>query len=818
MYIGNLIKNANRYLFKRGTRLPLLPDLEGKELGWGWLTMMDMGVDIIYTLEQTSFVGAVTVVLAEGSAVYKAEVFCDGKCAGEYHAETGKNVTGTFDVSVGAYAKEVLVRFYTVVGDFVIDNIEVIGAVKEKQFVFPTPETVSFGEKAVKLSDIRGVVGNMDNADITFACNHLEERIKENYGEQCFGANGTLDICFALCEQMAAESYQLMVSEDGIQIKASDKRGLLYAAEALVQLMKDGEIPACNIEDRPYREMRGFHFGLPPREEIEFTKRVIKYVLLPMRYNTLFIEFAGGMRFDSHPEISEAWLQANSDAEKGLQPPVPHSTMCSGGGLLEKEEVRDLVDFAKAYGFEIIPEIQSLSHVQYITYAHPDIAEFDYEEAKELDAATYEEGADPLPPDMYNPCYCPSNEKSYEIIFDLAEEIIEVTQPERYVSIGHDEVWKIGLCPKCKQKSNAELFAYHVNRFYDWLKERGYKTAMWGDMVQTIPTRKRFKMEEAIHMLPKDILMLDFIWYFVMDMEPEDVLLEAGYKVAVGNLYSSHFPRYEKRMAKENMIGGQISTWDRMDEHTIGILGKFFDTMYTAEMLWNSSYDERARRLYTNKIAEMMPTIRDEIRGTKVKATQKMQYQPIALAKALSQDKVALTQGKVLLPNKLEAAISAYQGTDFDVSDVAVLSDNPMTVSINETYDRVAFLHTTLNNERRVAWKPLEVIGQYKVTYADGTSVELPIEYAGNINVYTRYYAQPMPGSHYRHQGYTGTYFADPVIEAKAEDGSNICMMSYTWTNPYPEKKIVSIDCVGCKDTDAKIVLAGISGVNITAK
>lgn len=804
MYIGNLIEHADRLLLKRGTNMPLIPDLEGKELGWGWLAIMDNGVDIVYTLEEVSFVGAVSVALAEQSAVYKVEVLCDGKCAGEYHAETGKSVTGTFDVSVGVYAKEVLVRFYTVVGDFVIDNIEVIGAAKEEQFVFPTPEKVSFGEKTVTLSDIRGVVGDINNADVAFTCKHLEERIKENNGANCFGANGSVDICVAMAADIASEGYALMVAEDGIQIKASDKRGLLYAAEALVQLIKEGEIPVCNIEDRPYRSMRGFHFGLPPREEIEFTKRVIKYVLLPMRYNALFIEFAGGMRFDSHPEISEAWLQANTDAEKGLQPPVPHSTMCSGGGLLEKDEVRDLVNFAKAYGFEIIPEVQSLSHVQYITYAHPDIAEFDHEEAKELDAATYEEGADPLPPDMYNPCYCPSNEKSYEIIFDLAEEIIEVTQPERYVSIGHDEVWKIGLCPKCKQKSNAELFAYHVNRLYDWLKERGYKTAMWGDMVQTIPTRKRFKMEEAIHMLPKDILMLDFIWYFVMDMDPEDVLLEAGYEVAVGNLYSSHFPRYESRMSKPNMVGGQISTWDRMDEHTIGILGKFFDTIYTAEMLWNGTYDERLRRLYTNKVASLISTIRDEIRGTKVKATQKMQYHPIALE-----------VGKATLPSKLEEALDAYAGTEFDVRDVTVLGDEPVKVAINGNYDRIAFLHATLKNERRVAWKQLEVVGTYTVHYEDGTSVALPIEYAGNINVYTRYYGEPMPGSHYRHQGYTGTYFADPVIEAKADDGSNVCMMGYTWTNPYPEKKIVSIGCVGRKDTDAKIVLAGVSGINV---
>ena len=123
---------------------------------------------------------------------------------------------------------------------------------------------------------------------------------------------------------------------------------MLYAVETLLQLAKNGALPYCEINDKPRTPLRGFHFGLPPREELDFARRLIRYVLIPMRYTTLFIEFAGGMRFDKHPEISEAWERGNLAAKAGKQPAIPHSSMVAGGGLLEKEEVREFIVYRKA--------------------------------------------------------------------------------------------------------------------------------------------------------------------------------------------------------------------------------------------------------------------------------------------------------------------------------------------------------------------------------------------------------------------------------------------------------------------------------------
>ncbi|NLD88266.1 MAG: family 20 glycosylhydrolase, partial [Clostridiales bacterium] len=570
---------------------------------------------------------------------------------------------------------------------------------------------------------------------------------------------------------------------------------LLYGCEAFFSLITGGTIPTCEISDKPFKEMRGFHMMLPPRDQLEFAKRVFRYVLLPMRYNQIFLEFAGGMRFDRHPEISEGWLQGNKAAADGLQPKFPHGTV-AGGGLLEKDEVRDLVEYAKSLGFEVIPEVQSFGHVQYITYAHPEIAEID----EDLDNEIHDTRASDQPPDVfYYHSYCPMHDKSYEIIYDIIDEIVEVVKPERYVHMGHDEIYQIGLCSRCKNKNHAELYAKHVNRMYNYLKQKGLKMCIWSDMLQ--PTEKRYQTSPARTMIPKDILMLDFIWYFHFDLDMEDHILPYDFNVIVGNLYSSHYPRFETRIKKDHMLGGQVSTWCLFDEYNLAKKGKIFDIMYTAEMLWNSDYTSLARPVYNRVIGELIPSVRDELRGEIIRDDFIEEYNHIVL------------DGDDILPYEIYLAAESYDGELFN-TDIPILADN-YTINVSSTYDRLVFLHTTLNNDRRTAWEPLERVGSYIVNYLDGTREEIPIEYAGNICVWSRRYAEPLPQQYYRHQGYIATYFSDPIIETKTQDGRDITVLGFTWLNKYPEKVISNIVCVSSDKTDAKPILLALSGINV---
>jgi len=857
MYIGKLNSKAsglagNYSFLYRGTNHHFPPnkifisdDIENKEIpfgtgslckgnpiGWKWDSVMDVGVDIKVNLTKECFIGAVCISLLEGSAVQAVEVFSVNKdnhrCIGRYDAQTDSILEGSFNIPVGIKAEVLIIRFKASLKDIVISKLDIIGAViDDKPIIYPTPVSAKYGQKSIPMNSIKAIATDDDSEDINFAIKYLQERIFERFdinlplqkkNNACSSEDNSSPlfvnkkeylISINMCENIKTEGYKIIIDDKGISFSDSTRLGLLYAIETFIQICSNGEVPICEIEDYPYKPFRGFHFGLPPREEIEFTKRLIRYVLIPMRYNTLFIEFAGGMRFDKHPEISEAWLQGNRAAKMGLQPPFPHGDMVAGGELLEKDEVRDFIEYARSFGFEIIPEVQSFGHVQYITYAHPDIAEVEEtskdSENKNVDTRL----ADQPPSKFYHHSYCPSNEKSYEIIYDIIDEIVEVVKPKHYVHMGHDEIYQIGLCPLCKDKDHAELYAKHVTRMHDYLQKKGLGMMIWSDMLQ--PTEK-YLTPPAINKIPKDIVMLDFIWYFHFDIDMEDHILPYGFNVIMGNMYSSHYPRYESRIAKKGMLGGEVSTWCRIDEYNLAKKGKIFDLLYSAEMLWSDTYNSDAREAYTDIIQKMIPKIRDELRGISKPENAQIVSIPITLPETSSSS----------LPNAIKAYIENISTSlqnviidkyIFDLSRTQRLSSTPIEACVNNKFSKLIFLHATTNNAQRVAWKSLTKVGEYVIKYSDNTEVVIPVEYAGNICVWSRRYAKPMPQQYYRHQGYIATYLSDPLIRAKTESGQDITVLGYEWVNPYPDKQIKAIYCSGNDSTDADILLFAISGI-----
>ena len=560
----------------------------------------------------------------------------------------------------------------------------------------------------------------------------------------------------------------------GAELRASTRLGLLYGIERLFELEKDGVLPCCTVEDAPYKEMRGVHIYLPEPEQFEFTKSLIKNILIPFHYNQIIIEFAGAMRFDRHPEISEGWLEAKRRSDKGEIPQMPHGSV-AGGKLLEKHQVRELCDYARELGFELIPEVQTFGHVQYITFVHPEIAEIDPDQQ---DDHTDARDADVPPALFYKHSYCPQHPKSYEIVHDLIDEIVEVVRPQRFVHCGHDEIYQLGLCPKCRSIPRDQLYEMHVRDLYDYVTQKGLSLMLWADMVQPV---SKYQCYPALDRLPRDIVWLDFIWYFHLTKNIEENLLCKDYRVMVGNLYSSHFPRYTERMQRDGMLGGQVSFWAKTDEYSIAREGKFFDLMYTAEMLWCADYQEQARTAYTDLIATRLPQLRARLHGEA----------PLTVEKALNID------------NKKEMF---FLGETSGV----ILADKP-EISVNRTAAGLRFTHTTLNLEKRVAWAALAQIGSYTVRYEDGTEVAIPIKYDGNIRCYRYRFAEPLPEPYYRHEGYVCAWYADPVTVGHTADGKPITLYTLDWRNPYPEKTIASITCSESADSAAGIVLFDIS-------
>ncbi len=861
--IGSLTDLPGTYTyFRRGTYEAFFPDLapehggdrgkipfsEGslfcpeQPIGWKALSLLDLGVDIQIDLKKSVFIDRVLLTqdIKAGSGVAAIEVLVseDGKVfrpAGRLTAGVDGEVTDEeIAVPVGVTACALLVRLHGCFRNIVLKQVDVLGCAFDSPVVYPLPKHAEFASSrgALPLQGVRGIaIAEGASEDSRFAAELLVAKISEDFGvslEVCEharakGLSGTIIV--GLAKELRAlkrhkgrapkpDGYRLNVARKTACLVAPDRRGLIYGVETILSLLRQSPasaIPACSIADEPAMELRGVHIGLPAREEIGFTKRLIRCLLAPMRYNTIFFQITSGMQFDSHPEINEATAEVQARAARGEGPRLPHSGMVAGGSCLTKDEVRDLVAYAREYGFEVIPEIQSLSHVQYLTATYPEIAEREPAEAKD-EADVDLRKADRRPSGVYAHCYCPLLEKPYEVVFDLIDEIVDVIRPSRYVHMGHDEVYQIGVCERCRDRDPAELLALHVNRLHEYLKSKGLGMMIWGDMLHDCT---RYKTPPAIDRIPKDVILLDFIWYFHLDKDIETHLLDHGFKVVMGNMYSSHYPRYAARRSRKGVIGAEVSTWSRGDEYTLGSRGKIYDFIYSANMMWSAAYREELRLTYDRIITGMVPHIRSRLRGRTFPSQVKgSRFSAISLGRKAGADRDAAL--------RLEPGRRELRGVSFRIghalgvqSKAARESGHPhqVSVAVNRRADSLIFLHATHGNAKRSPSSRLTTVGEYVIEYADGGRAKVPIEYGGNIAAWHRRHAEPLHHPMYRHSGYMATYLADPLVQEKTADGEDVTVYGYEWLSPRPNQSIRQVRLRACGPSDATVLLFALTAV-----
>src|SRR5690625_1222018 len=150
---------------------------------------------------------------------------------------------------------------------------------------------------------------------------------------------------------IAAESYELSITDTGAQISASAPAGLQHGATTVAQLLTKSEnawqLPEGEITDFPRYAWRGFSLDIArsfiPLEEI---KEIID-VLVDLKYNVLHLHLCDdqGWRLEirSHPELTT----------------ISGETAVEGGraGFLTQDDYTDLVEYAAAHNVLIVPEI-----------------------------------------------------------------------------------------------------------------------------------------------------------------------------------------------------------------------------------------------------------------------------------------------------------------------------------------------------------------------------------------------------------------------------------------------------------------------------
>lgn len=431
-----------------------------------------------------------------------------------------------------------------------------------------------------------------------------------------------LEVNFPQAEKPAPDSYVIHVRENEIWVYSDTPNGMRYAACAIRSYYDDG-MPLGLLYNTPIVPFRAMKTYIPARENIPFFREFVQ-MCMHYGYNTLIMEVGGAMEYRSHPEINEGWeeyaqifqdYRGKTDDVQRCMPWLKDSIHWENGGgsYLTQEELKELVAYCNAHGLEVIPEVPCLSHSDYLLTRHPELAE---------------NPEDPVPD-----TYCPSNPDTYALLFDVLEEILEVFQPKT-VHIAHDEWHTACLCPKCKERDPGDLFAEDVNLINRWLKERGVRSMIWGDMlvrfidkyggicgagvkVRKIPQDnfvdirgKKYRCHReiwgkaaletdegylycapdsasALGKVDTDVTVMNWLYYRNPDMN--GWYMDAGHKCVLGNFNPRNMRSWYDTV-DSGVEGFAISNWSMLDDRHMQRNGILLFMAFGAMMVWNRDY------------------------------------------------------------------------------------------------------------------------------------------------------------------------------------------------------------------------------------
>lgn len=515
------------------------------------------------------------------------------------------------------------------------------------------------------------------------------------------------------------EEYALSLGAR-ITVYASTPTGFLRAASTLMQTDSDGGIDIGFIYDYPACPIRGYRVYMPGKETFEDFKRMIDFIVY-YKYNSIVLEVGGAMEYKRHPKINEKWIEFCKECSKysGRSEEIQSSQQWEkdsihyengDGAYLTQDECRELAEYCRERGIEIIPECPTLSHSDYICLAYPEIAERQN--------------------DPYPDTYCPSNPRSYEIVFDILDEVIEVFKPKK-INIGHDEFYTVGICEKCQGKSNSSIFAEDVKVISEYLASKGVGTMMWGEKLlkARFPDGRKIggwyeegdcngvkfripSMYDCADKMPKGVTYLHWYWEFGEHLDDE--YHSRNYPVVFGNFSALGCDNYRTRINR-GIKGGFVSNWGSNSEEYMQRNGQYYNLVTTGYAFWSDTYDDSQRG-----------ALRD---------------------KAIKE-----------LYNRRNAKIK-----------------HPIRVRHYANYilDHPAFWCGIFIEDE------IYVLGHYEVVYTDGTTAELPVKFGTNIG----------PRSDVLKKNVTETIYSTlPIKETKGYTYEHL------YENPYPEKTIDKIE------------------------
>lgn len=352
--------------------------------------------------------------------------------------------------------------------------------------LLPLPESIEVRTGSFTLRDPVRIVVATPSVRLREIAGLLREWVAASTGyrvtvQQRTAGRGDITLALDRAAGDRPEAYTLDVGPTGIRIAAPATEGVLWGVQTLRQLLPSGAtpprtagvaVPAALIRDAPRFAWRGSlmdvgrHFF-----PAAFVKRFVD-LLSRSKLNVLHW----------HLTEDQGWRLAIRRYQRLTEVGAWRTEMDGSryGGFYTRDEVRDVVEYARLRGVTVVPEIEMPGHSVAAIASYP-----------WLGCTGDTTIRVPNSWGVFQDVYCP-REATFTFLENVLTEVLALF-PSEYIHIGGDEVpkdrWR--ACADCQElmrreglRNEDELQSWFIRRIERWLDAHSRRLIGWDEITE----------------------------------------------------------------------------------------------------------------------------------------------------------------------------------------------------------------------------------------------------------------------------------------------------------------------------------------------
>lgn len=364
-------------------------------------------------------------------------------------------------------------------------------------YLLPQPKKLTFTEETCYLAYNRKIQISQSCAPESWHHAVLLQKEMEQYAgwrpEIVRGCSACAGVILEVQPADDEESYEIVISQQGVRITGAGTKGLLYGIQTLRQIIRQegAVLPGMHLWDAPDMKNRGYYHDvtrgrIPTLEYLKHLADTLSFY--KMNQLQLYIEHT--YLFEG---LSEMWRDDTP---------------------LTAEDILELDAYCRNLGIDLVPSLSCFGHLYKLlrtkTYSH--LCELPDPEKEPFGFYSR----------MCHHTLNVTDEESMNLVMKLCEEYMALFT-SRYFNIGADETFDLG---KGASKEEAEkmgtdrLYIDFVKKVCEFVVSKGKIPMFWGDIICSFP--------QFIHELPKETICLN--WGYAPDQSEDSIrkLAQAG--------------------------------------------------------------------------------------------------------------------------------------------------------------------------------------------------------------------------------------------------------------------------------------------------